>query len=195
MGKVGDGGVLSKNDYTDGTQVHEEVSSLPTPSDRPAGQVIVHEGRALKNTGSSWEAFNDTAVPIGGIIAWDKSMNSTPTLPEPFAECNGQTINDPESPYDGQTLPDINGNNRFLRGNSSSGGTGGSASVSLSVSELPSHSHGVNKDSSDSSYVSGDIISTGASNNGTFQTHNTGSSYSHENEPPYYDVVYVIRIK
>jgi len=42
-------------------------------------------------------------------------------LPENFAECNGQEIDDPESPFDGYTLPDLNGDARFLRGGSLSG--------------------------------------------------------------------------
>jgi len=60
--------------------------------------------------------------PIGSIIAWHKSFPDTPALPEGWAECNGQTLNDPKSPYDGATLPNLNGERRFLRGGSSSGG-------------------------------------------------------------------------
>lgn len=62
-------------------------------------------------------------MPIAGVTAWDKAMTSE-GLPEGFVECNGQTVNDAESPLDGQSVPDLNGNNRLLKGNSSSGGTG-----------------------------------------------------------------------
>lgn len=50
-----------------------------------------------------------TAIPIGTIMAWHKSMTGTPALPEQWAECNGQTLNDPASPYNGQVIPNLNG--------------------------------------------------------------------------------------
>lgn len=59
--------------------------------------------------------------PVGTINAWHKSMTGTPTLPDGWVECNGQVIGDTESPYDGQTIPDLNGQARFLRGSSTSG--------------------------------------------------------------------------
>jgi len=67
------------------------------------------------------EAINTFIVPVGGIIAWHKSLTGTPSLPGNFVECNGQTISDNDSPYDGATIPDLNGDARFLRGGSSSG--------------------------------------------------------------------------
>lgn len=62
-------------------------------------------------------------VPIGSIIAWHKNFAPPPIgeLPSEWLECNGQVIDDPTSPYHGKTLPDLNGNKRFLRGNATSG--------------------------------------------------------------------------
>jgi len=65
-------------------------------------------------------------VPVGGIVAWLKSFPNTPALPGNFVECNGQTLSDPESIYNGQTISNLNSDNRFLRGSSTSGGSGGS---------------------------------------------------------------------
>jgi hypothetical protein len=62
-------------------------------------------------------------VPIGTITAWHKSMTGTPALPDGWVECNGQTIADPESPFDGQVIPDLNGEGRFLKGSGVSGAT------------------------------------------------------------------------
>lgn len=61
--------------------------------------------------------------PVGAIIAWHKNLGNTPALgPESdWAECNGQQINDPESPFFGRTLPNLNGEGRFLRGAPTSG--------------------------------------------------------------------------
>lgn len=47
-------------------------------------------------------------IPIGGIIPWHKSFANTPALPGQFAEMNGQTVSDSDSPYNGQTLPNWN---------------------------------------------------------------------------------------
>src|SRR5207247_10116598 len=60
-------------------------------------------------------------VLVGAIVAWYKSLTGTRRLPLEFVECNGQNLDDPESPYDGQDIPDLNGatetgKQRFLRG-------------------------------------------------------------------------------
>lgn len=73
-------------------------------------------------------------LPIGIILAWHKSMSGTPGLPPTYAECNGQILNDPESPYNGQVIPNLNGDpsgenspdmsskaSLFLRGGTTSG--------------------------------------------------------------------------
>lgn len=61
-------------------------------------------------------------APVGAVVAWLKDLSGTPSaLPGGWVECNGQTIIDGDSPYDGVTIPNINGNNNFLRGNNTSG--------------------------------------------------------------------------
>jgi hypothetical protein len=65
-------------------------------------------------------------VPIGAVLPWFKDIPGVPALPSCFVECNGQTLNDPESLLDGQLMPDINtGAARFIRGGVNSGATGG----------------------------------------------------------------------
>jgi len=48
-------------------------------------------------------------VPIGTILDWHKDFTGTPSLPDNFVECNGQTLDDEDSPYDGQVIPNLNG--------------------------------------------------------------------------------------
>jgi hypothetical protein len=48
-------------------------------------------------------------VPIGGVIAWLKSFTNVPTLPDEYAELNGQVLSDAQSPFNGQTLPNLEG--------------------------------------------------------------------------------------
>lgn len=70
------------------------------------------------------------AVPIGASIAWNKSLTNTPALTDEFVEMNGQVLSDAESVYNGQTIPNANGyggqTQRFFRGCTTSGATGGS---------------------------------------------------------------------
>ncbi len=69
-----------------------------------------------------------SSIPIGGVVAWLKDFPNTPALPDGYVECNGQVLDDEDSVYDTQTIPDLNGSigtQRFLRGETTSGGTGG----------------------------------------------------------------------
>jgi hypothetical protein len=77
--------------------------------------------------------------PVGSIVAWHKSFTNTPALPSNWVECNGQTLSDADSPYNGQVIPNLNGaaagadlnngdnlgktGNTFLRGDETSGVT------------------------------------------------------------------------
>lgn len=120
------------------------------------------------------------ASPIGSIIAWLKSYTHTPTLPTGWVECNGQTLSDSESPYNGQTIPSLNSTNIFLRGNTTSGGTGGSVS----------HSH----NSLGSPILVVDFVGgVGGYTDNTGNVSNGTTSAIHL--PLYYDIVWIMRIK
>jgi hypothetical protein len=72
-------------------------------------------------------------VPIGSIIAWTNHITGTPALPAGWVLCNGGTVSDPESPLNGQPIPDLNNTasgtfggsagGRYLRGSTTSGVT------------------------------------------------------------------------
>lgn len=81
--------------------------------------------------------------PIGTIAAWHKSLAGTPTLPSDWVECNGQVLNDPASVYDGATIPDLNGDSRYLRGGAASGAMQAqlTAKNGLSITDHPKHKH------------------------------------------------------
>ncbi len=87
-------------------------------------------------------------VPIGTIVAWHRDLAGTPPLPDGWVECKGQVLGDPGSPYDGQAIPDLNGEERFLRGGTDSGTpedfqiqSHGHGAGSLSTDEEGGHSH------------------------------------------------------
>jgi len=80
--------------------------------------------------GSRWlEVGGD---PIGTIKAWHKSKTATPALAWGWVECNGQTLSDSESPYNGQIIENLNsqvyagGRGYYLRGGLQSGSFNGS---------------------------------------------------------------------
>ena len=115
-----------------------------------------------------------TMVPVGAVVAWLKSFTGVPqTLPIGWVECDGSVISDGDSPMDGQTVPDLNGDNRFLRGETTSGGTGGSET----------HTHTTSKSGS----PIGTVASIDHIDNGV--TGATGTL------PTYYEVLWIIRIK
>jgi hypothetical protein len=122
--------------------------------------------------------FNTTLqgvyCPIGSVIAWAKTLWGG-TLPAAWVECNGQVLSDATSPYNGQTVPDLNGSNYFLRGNSTSGGTGGNAT----------HTHEFDYDN----HTAGPGTLYANADPDPMTTDATSLL------PPYYNVVYIMRIK
>jgi len=116
--------------------------------------------------------------PIGSVLAWLKTYTSTPALPNGWVECNGQVLSDADSVYNGQTIPNLNNSggataNRFLRGNTTSGGTGGTLT----------HTHTLNSP--------GSKVIDGWDGDPAFD--NITNAPNHE--PPYYDVVWIFRVK
>jgi microcystin-dependent protein len=132
-------------------------------------------------------------APIGSVVAWLKSFTNTPALPSGWVECNGQTLSDADSVYNGQTIPNLNGNNYFLRGDSTSGSTGGASTVTLSIANLPAHSHTIA--SAPPGSGGGNAASTNSTATGYFTSSSVGSGTAHENKPPYYTVVWIMRVK
>jgi hypothetical protein len=152
---------------------------MPFDPTKPANNTPIISAE-LRNQFNALKALIAAQVimPIGGIIPWAKnSFGVALTLPAQFMECNGQAVNDAESPLDGETLPNLNGEGRFLRGAALSGDVGGAET----------HTHDVDLSGSSA----GDPGASGGSTVpwGTYAT-NSASSL-----PPYYDVVWVMRIK
>ena len=110
-------------------------------------------------------------VPIGVVLPWFKDLLGVPALPANFVECNGQQLDDAESPLDGQFMPDINtGAQRFIRGGLSSGALGGIDSFATAQAD-----------------------NAGVGTPQTFVT--TDFSPGAQPFPPYVTAVYVIRVK
>lgn len=129
---------------------------------------------------------SDTQLSLSANIFTATSKNftiySTPALSSNWVECNGQTLSDANSIFNGATIDNLNGassgTKRFLRGSTTSGTTGGADSYS--------HSHL--------------IPSTGSMQ---IQYGNTAASYRQPNTdsqsvsalPSYYEIVFIMRVK
>jgi hypothetical protein len=111
------------------------------------------------------------AMPIGSVVAWLKSCTNTPPLPRQWVECNGQQLAMPGSPFDGATIPNLNGSDnqekRFLRGSTQSGAVGGAET----------HNHGF--------YLI---------DRPTRRLVNVSSKNEALHLPPYYEVTWIIRV-
>lgn len=134
--------------------------------------------------------------PIGSIIARHKDFTNTPALPGVWVECNGQTLSDAESPYNGQVIPDLNGGNRFLRGNSESGGIGGA--------ETHQHITPIGRRTSTTIGFAEIYGTTGIVNNFINYTERDGNSNANitatntsstDTKPPFMEVVWIMRVK
>lgn len=117
--------------------------------------------------------------PIGSVIAWLESFTNTPTLPDGWVRCNGQTLADVTSVYNGLTIPDLNNHvaatpetKTFLRGSQTSGLTGGTQN----------HNHSL-PDISIFAPPGSDTVG------------NSGSTGDAETFPPYYTVVWIMRVR
>ena len=165
----------------------------------------------VRETPTSATGVTDQLAPIGSVMGWLKSLTGTPALPAGWVEANGQTITDGDSAYNGITLPDLNGDNRFLRGNSTSGGTGGADTEDIShthsfnatTSAIGDHVHNMTDKTgigavgaeADTTSPRRIIDADGGHSHTVSGTTGSGGSTTINILPTYLNVVWIIRIK
>ncbi|MCP4132001.1 MAG: tail fiber protein [bacterium] len=125
------------------------------------------------------EALQISVVPVGSITALEKTIDGSVYIPEGWAECNGQVVSDVDSLFYGETVPNLNGENRFLRGQA---GLSSATDPSVLKGGTTTHTHSFTQTSVDlAPDASGD----------------TSGAYTNpaNHLPPYYSVTWIIRIK
>lgn len=122
-------GDISATGVLSGSKVETQIAKHPDAAD-PTGYGT---NDFVIKPASGGDVIAPGIVPIGSIIGIHKDFKSgyTPTIPDYFAPCNGAVISDSESPFDGETLPDLNSTlsgmlqttnrGRYLRGGTTSG--------------------------------------------------------------------------
>jgi len=156
------------------------------------------------------EENNTIDVPVGGIMAFSGTV-----IPDGYALCNGDYLNiadfqDLHKHFENNQFPFADGNepsgqfklpdlrDRFIIGKGTNTGSdtlgesGGLAEVTLSIPQMPKHSH---------SYGDADQIIPGGDRavgnviEGENTTGDAGGDQPHENRPPYLTLVWIIRTK
>ncbi len=148
-------------------------------------------------TKAELETLKTLAMPKGAIIMWSGAEH---TIPTGFSLCNGSN-----------GTPDLRG--RFVVGYfpgksntpvvtdttenyGAVGNTGGQLAVTLSVNQIPSHTHTVRTggDSSTDHNTNDYLHGQNPDNRvGTYVTSATGGGQSHENRPPYYVLAFIMK--
>jgi len=161
-----------------------DLFSRPEVTGLLLSKVDATDGR-LSDARAPLPHTHDGLVPLGAVLAWLKNLAGTPPLSANYIECNGQTLSDNASVYNGATIPNLNGASsgarRFLRGSSTSGATGGADTFTPAGT--------ISTPSATVSVTSGGTPAAGGSHTHVFTGAPAGSL------PSYYEVVWVMRIK
>lgn len=117
------------------------------------------------------------SLPSGAILAWSGSVES---IPPGFSLCNGKN-----------GTPNLQG--RFILGASEDypiDSEGGEETHLLTIDEMPSHDHEIQRGSM---AVSGNYYSRASGNSENLNTELTGGDQPHNNMPPYYALCFIMK--
>ncbi len=184
-----------------GFETRELPFTTETPGDWTGSVTPAHVRHALDQLASRLAAMEAGIIsPIGAIVAWHKSFANTPALPAGWVECDGSVLSDSASVYDGQTIPDLNGDGAYIKGAATSGTVTGAHTKTIAEANLPSHTHAY--ESIVSAVAPGfKNVRTGALGKFIAETKEsrtsgaTGSGTALNIEPKNYTMVWIMRVK
>ena len=178
---VGGNTLLSDNQFT--YNASSNTVTAGTFSGSGASLTSLNASNISSGTLADARLSNSSLFVTGMIIMWNSTVASIPTG---WVLCDGNN-----------NTPDLR--NRFVvgagtGGNYSPGDTGGANSVTLTVAQIPAHTHtyertdvGINVNDRPWPASNNDCDMT------TQNTSSTGGGQSHENRPPYYALCYIMK--
>lgn len=121
-------------------------------------------------------------VPLGAVLPTFPALTgayacaaTTAADSNGYVLCQGQTIVDATSTMNGVVIPNIN-NDVFLKGNTTSNTSGGANTVTLTSTELPSHTHTVSNHQHTINHGHSDSFALGGTTSFATASHTHGSS-------------------
>ena len=143
-----------------------------------------NDGKFLRANNGADPTFETVSmsggVPTGAIILWSGAVNAIPTG---YVICDGNN-----------STPDLRNAFILAAGDTYAvGATGGAATHTLSLAEIPAHNHHIYI-ATDSSGPYGHAYASGNNNaQGAIGTTTKGSGNAHNNMPPYYALAYIMK--
>ena len=180
-GQTGGNTLLSDNQFT--YNASSNTVTAGTFSGSGASLTSLNASNLGTGTVADARLTNSSLFVTGMIIMWNSTVAS---IPSGWVLCDGNN-----------NTPDLR--NRFVvgagtGGNYSPGDTGGANSVTLTVAQIPAHTHtyertdvGINVNDRPWPASNNDCDMT------TQNTSSTGGGQSHENRPPYYALCYIMK--
>lgn len=173
-----------------------EIENVHKETSEPLGIVKMWAG---KNVPEGYQLCDGRALSRG---TYAELYDTIGDVFNTATDRNGSSWVAPEEGY--FRLPDLRG--RFIVGQSANdgdyntiGGTGGEKAHTLTIAEMPIHSHafdGLDTDKHGYGGSSGRATWIGESNDEpAYSTETTGGGEAHENRPPYYVLAYIMRVK
>tara|TARA_B100001287_G_scaffold60683_1_gene48687 strand:- start:45 stop:1664 length:1620 start_codon:yes stop_codon:yes gene_type:complete len=180
-GQSGGNTLLSDNQFT--YNADSNVVTAGTFSGSGASLTSLNANNLNSGTVADARLSNSSLFVQGMIMMYNGS-----SAPSGWAICNGQN-----------GTPDLR--DRFIVGTGSSyslGNTGGANSVTLTTSQMPSHKHNTTFDNK-KYFPGGGSTSINFGGAGgypadTFTMSNEGGGQSHENRPPYYALMFIMKL-
>lgn len=176
-------GTISVTKPIRGVFTQEEFDALPE-EEKNSGMCVVDDGAEDSGGSSSSTA---SSVPKGTVVAWYPQDGVN--VPDGWAMCDGTN-----------GTPDLQG--RFILGDGYneetdsvyiSGETGGEKEVTLTIEQIPAHQHSYVAPKSETLYTGSSSYSKYTTTQSS-QTGTVGGSQSHNNMPPYYVLVYIMKL-